>query len=455
MTTPLDSGRYGGEAMRALFTDRSRYRLWVRVEGALAAVQGAHGIIPAGAAAVIASKADDHEPDLARIAEIEATSRHELFAVIQQFAESCGPHAGYVHHGMTSSDVQDTALALQLDGAIGITGDRLAGLMDVLRTQVGAARGQVMIGRTHGQHAQPITLAFKLAVFLDQLTRCLERLDQLRDRAVMGKVSGAVGSLGGLGPQGDRVQADVLARLGLPRAQICAQAVSRDRLAEFVSWTALTAACLENAATEIRNLQRTEIGELAESFAQGDQIGSSAMPHKRNPVLSERVCSLSRLLRSLVGPALENIVTWHERDLVNSANERFVVPEACVLMDESLITFTKVVDGLQTFPERMRENFERSRNAHLSEAVLLALVDRGMTRLDGYRIVQRASVTAAGEGRDLLTVLSADQSAGALIRKEDLAGLAHTDADTGRCDELADEAVRRAEEALAARKGER
>ncbi|MFB6565829.1 adenylosuccinate lyase [Streptomyces noursei] len=449
MTNPWEDGRYGSPEMRLLVSDRNRYQLFVRVEGALAAEQGQLGVIPSEAAGAIAARARDHRCDLARIAEIETVSRHELYAVVQQFAETCAPHGRYVHHGVTSSDVIDTALALQLDGAIGLLGERLGVLMAALCRQIAEEGGRVMIGRTHGQHAQPVTLGFKLAVFLDQLTRCLARLAELRERAVRGKVAGAVGSLGGLGPQGMAVQRAVLARLGLPEPQICAQAVARDRIAEFVSWAALTAACLENLATEIRNLQRTEIGELAESFAEGDQIGSSAMPHKRNPVRSERICSLARLLRSLVGPALENVVTWHERDLANSANERFTLPQACVLLDEMLLTTTAVVDDLRVFPERMRENLDRSRHSHLSEAVLLAMVDRGTDRLDAYRALQRASALAARDDRDLVAVLADDASVTAVLPAPDLAALAEAAADTGFCDTLAQETVRRAEEALA------
>ncbi|MGG2459837.1 adenylosuccinate lyase [Streptomyces sp. RGM 3693] len=448
MTSPWEAGRYGSEEMRLLVSDRNRYQLFVRVEGALAAVQGQLGVIPADAAEAIAARALDHRCDLARIAEIEETSRHELYAVVQQFAETCAPYGRYVHHGVTSSDVIDTALALQLDEAIGILGERLGALMTALCRQIAKEGGRVMIGRTHGQHAQPITLGFKLAVVLDQLTRCRTRLEELRGRAVMGKVAGAVGSLGGLGPQGMEVQRAVLARLNLPEPQVCAQAVARDRIAEFVSWAALTAACLENLATEIRNLQRTEIGELAESFAEGDQIGSSAMPHKRNPVRSERICSLARLLRSLVGPALENVVTWHERDLANSANERFTLPQACVLLDEMLVTTTAVVDDLRVFPQRMQENLDRSRHSHLSEAVLLAMVDRGTDRIDAYRALQRASGIAARDARDLVSVLADDAAVTAVLPREDLAALAGPAADTGFCASLTQDTVRRAEEVL-------
>lgn len=448
MTTPLDSGRYGTDEMRALFTDRARYQFFVTVEGALAEAQGRHGVLPAEAAEHIARQARDHVCDLDRIAEIEAMSRHELFAVVQEFAGACEPYGRYVHHGATSSDILDTTMALQLDAAIGILRTRLTALMAALRDRIAADGDQVMIGRTHGQHAQPITLGFKLAIALDQLTRCLARLDGLRDRAVMGKVAGAVGSLGGLGPSGVPVQHEALERLGLPEPRICAQAVARDRYAEFVCWAALTAACLDNLATEIRNLQRTEIGELAESFAEGDQIGSSAMPHKRNPVRSERICSLARLLRSAVGPALENVVTWHERDLANSANERFTLPESCVLLDEMLTTATAVVRDLRVFPDRMAENLALSRNAHLSEAVLLALVAGGMDRLAGYRLLQEASSAAARDRRDLLAVLGEDPRVTAAVPASELTSLAKAAADVGACADLARETVARAEAAM-------
>ncbi|MGW3210164.1 adenylosuccinate lyase [Streptomyces sp. NPDC001135] len=450
MTSVLDTGRYGSAQMRALFTDPARYLLFVRVWGALAEVQGRHGLIPREAAQHIAQRAREHVPDPAAVARIEQTSNHELFAVMQAFAQTCGPHGRYVHYGVTSSDILDTALALQTDRTIVLQRTRLTGLMTALRERMDADGDQVMIGRTHGQHAQPVTFGGKLAVYLDQLTRCLIRLDELRERAVMGKVSGAVGTHAGFGPLGPQVERDVLRQLSLPEPQICGQAVARDRIAEFVCWAALTAACLENLATEIRNLQRTEIGEVAESFAEGDQIGSSAMPHKRNPVRCERVCSLARLLRSLVGPALENVTTWHERDLANSANERFTLPLTGVLLDEMLTVMTAVVGDLRVRPERMAANLALSRNAHVSEAVLLTLVERGQDRLTGYRALQRASAVAAGDGRDLLEVLADDPAVTARIPAAELAALATAPPGVGTSAALAQDAVRRAERALAA-----
>jgi adenylosuccinate lyase len=454
MTTPLDTGRYGSTEMRALFTDTARYAAFIRIEGALAEVQGWMGVIPLEAAQAISVRAASYAPDLEAVARIERVSRHEVFAVVQAFAAECGANGRYVHFGATSSDILDTALALQLDATIRLLRERLSSLMTAVSERIAADGGHVMIGRTHGQHAQPITFGFKLAVMLDQLTRSLHRLDELRPRAVMGKMAGAVGTLAGLGPLGPQVQGAVLDRLGLPAPQISAQAVARDRVAEFVCWVALTAACLENMATEIRNLQRTEIAEVAESFAEGRQIGSSAMPHKRNPVRCERVCSLSRLLRSLVGPALENVVTWHERDLVNSANERFTVPQAGILLDEMLTVMTSVLSDLHVRPDRMADNLALSRSAQISEAVLLSMVESGLDRLTGYRMVQQASASASG-GRDLIRALADDPEAIAVIRAEELAEVSDGPPDTGISEELTAQALQRAARILGAASQER
>ncbi|MFI0260733.1 adenylosuccinate lyase [Streptomyces sp. NPDC017056] len=445
MTTPIDTGRYGSPQMRALFTDRARYEAFVRVEGALAKAQGSLGVIPRESAEVIAERARTHRCSVERIAELEETSRHELFAAVHEFAESCGTHGAWVHYGATSSDILDTALALQLSEAVALLEEKLRDLLTALMARIEAAGDHVMIGRTHGQQAQPVTLGFKLAIVLDRFVRCLERLTQAKERIVMGKIAGAVGSLAGIGARGPEVQRAALRELGLPEPAVCAQAVARDRIAEFFCWAGLTAACLEDLATEIRNLQRTEIGEVAEPFAEGGQIGSSAMPHKRNPVRSERVCSLARLVRSLVGPALENVTSWHERDLANSANERFTLPEACVLLDEMLTTTTSVIDGLRVFPDRMRHNLTHSRNEHLSEAVLLLLVQRGMDRLEAYRLLQEASGRTAEESVDMVDALLAHPRLAGRLDREEVRRLAAAGADVGHCRDLAAEAVKRAE----------
>jgi adenylosuccinate lyase len=439
--------------MRAIFRDQHRYQLYVQVEGALAAAQGRHGAIPPEAARMISERASTHRCDLEKIARSEAVTRHELVSVVDDFTETCAPYGRFVHFGVTSSDILDTALAMQLAEALDLFDTRVRDLLTALLNAIDRVGDHVVMGRTHGQHAQPITLGFKVAIWLDQIARCLKRLRELRGRAVMGKIAGAVGSMAGLSSHGEEIQRDTLLSLGLPEPEISAQAVARDRMAEFLCWAGLTAACLDNMATEIRNLQRTEIGEVAEEFFEGDQIGSSAMPHKRNPVRSERICSLARLVRSLIGPGLENVVTWHERDLANSANERFTLPEACVLLDEMLIGAASILSSLVVFPDRMRDNLTMLRNIHLSEAILLRLVEKGMERRAAYRLLQRASNRAAVEGRDLVAVVAEDPKMSGVIGEEALAAFVdlNPDPDVGRCRELAAGVVKDCERLLQGR----
>ena len=448
MTTPVDTGRYGSDRMRKIFLEETRYSLYVRVEGALAAAQGHYGVIPADAASLISTRAPEHRCDIQRVVDIEQVTRHELYAVIREFAEACDPYGRYVHYGATSSDILDTTLALQLSSAIEILDERLRTLINAFIDAIGRHGFHEIIGRTHGQFAQPITLGFKFAVYLTQLSRCLERLSELRSRAVMGKIAGAVGSLAGLGCHGNAIQRHALASLGLPPPEICAQAVARDRIAELLCWTGLTASCLDNFATEVRNLQRSEIGEIAESFADHAQVGSSAMPHKRNPVQCERVTSLARLLRSLVGPGLENVVTWHERDLANSANERFTVPEACILTEEVIRTTISIVENLEVSSDRMSRNLERSRNIHLSEAVLLHLVEKGMDRLSAYRLLQTATKRSTAEDRDFIESIAHMPLITEVLGVDELEKMSNEKLDTGNCRELTTEAIREARRIL-------
>ena len=450
MTEPIERGRYGSQPMRELFGDQARFRFFVQVEGVLARVQARYGAIPQAAGDAIYARSLVHRCDLERIQQFEADTHHELFAVVREFAEHCGPNGRYVHHGVTSSDILDTALALQIDRALGLLDEALRELMGASVEAIHRHGHHVLVGLTHGQHAQPVTLGFKLAIWLDQLGRCLQRLGEVRNRSVMGKVGGAVGSLASLGEHALRIQRDVLAELGLPAPEIAAQAVARDRMAEVVCWAGLTAACMETMATEVRNLQRTEIGEVGEAFAEGDQIGSSAMPHKRNPVRCETVCSLARLVRALIGPALENVVTWHERDLANSANERFTLPQSCILLEHMLTTMASVVSRLRVDPDRMADNLARSGRSYLSEQILLLMVDRGMERLTAYRLLQDVSRSAGSYGGDLVTALRADPRVQPLLTDAELADLTAR-ADTGYCTELAAQTTERTSASLGER----
>jgi adenylosuccinate lyase len=396
--TPLDSGRYGSGEMRQLFEESFRYQLFLDVESMLAQVQAELGMIPPEAAQAISQRADIRRISPERIRDLEQTVRHELVAVLRAFAEICGEHGRYVHYGATSSDILDTAMALQLKKAIGILDRKTRLLLKVLLECASRHRSTLMVGRTHGQHALPITFGFKVAVWADELARNRMRLQQLQERLLVGKLSGAVGSMASFGEKGGLVQRQVLARLGLGEPAITNQAVSRDRLAEFILWGALLAALMETIATEVRNLQRPEIGEVSEPFDRSGQVGSSTMPHKRNPVLSENVCGLARLVRSFVVPALENVALWHERDLTHSANERFILPEACILLDEMLEKMIHIVSGLEVRPERMKANLELSRKGNLAESALLALVRKGMDRAEAYRLVQSWAFRSESEG---------------------------------------------------------
>lgn len=403
---PLDEGRYGSREMRAVFERSSRYRCYLEVEAALAESLGEHGVMPADAADRVARALRTLEPDLDRIEALERETHHEVAAVVRAAAEACGPDGRWVHFGATSSDIIDTTTALQLARAIRLLKDRLAALLAILAEAAHRHRDRLMIGRTHGQHALPTTLGFKIANWLDELGRHATRLMQLEARTRVGKMSGAVGTMAGFGPLGADIEGRTLAILGLGRGAISTQIVHRDRLAEFICFTAQIGSTLDGMATEVRNLQRNEIGELAEPFGDGAQMGSSTMPQKRNPVLCENICSLARLLRGLVGPALENMVQWHERDLASSGNERFTIPQSCILLDEMLIKALRVFGGLWVDTARMSANLAMSQGRIMAEAVLLRMVEAGADRTEAYRVLQR--ITHHEHFETLSTTLIAD-----------------------------------------------
>jgi adenylosuccinate lyase len=343
--------------------------------------------------------------DVDRIAEIEQVTDHDVIAFVSQVAESVGPEGRFLHLGLTSSDVVDTGLALQLRAA----GDLLVGgvdaLLAVLVARARAEAATLMMGRTHSVHAEPTTLGLKLAGWAFELARDRVRLAHAFDDVATGKISGPVGTYSLLDPD---LEAEVLANLGLASDPVSTQIVQRDRHAAVVAAIAITGGSLERFATEVRNLQHTEIGELMEPFRAG-QKGSSAMPHKRNPILCERIAGLARLLRGYAGAALENQPLWHERDISHSSAERVILPDATILLDYMLAKMTWLVEGLVVRPERMRENIERGLGLHASSRVLVALVEEGgLSREEAYAIVQRSALRAADERRPLRDVLAAD-----------------------------------------------
>ncbi len=390
--------RYTRPEMGALWTDQARFGAWLEVELAVCEVLTARGVIPEQDMAVIRERAAF---DTARIAEIEAEVRHDVIAFLTSVAEKVGPASRHVHYGLTSSDVIDTALALQLTRAADRLLGTLDGLIAVLERRAEEHRGTLMVGRTHGIHAEPYTLGLKFAGWYAEARRNRERLRRAREEVGYAKISGSVGTYAHLGPE---IEAEVLERLGLRVEPLATQVIPRDRHATFVSVLGVMASSLDRISTEIRHLQRTDVREVEEPFARG-QKGSSSMPHKRNPVGCENVSGLSRLVRSYVQAALENIPLWHERDISHSSVERVVLPDATILCDFMLARMTRVLDGLLVYPEQMQANLERTRGLIFSQAVLLELTAAGLSREDAYAIVQRNAMrTWAGEGafRDLL-----------------------------------------------------
>ena len=407
--------RYTLKEMGAIWTDRARFEQMLRVELAVARAQAARGAIPAEALRVIEARV---RVDPERISELEQTTEHDVVAFVTQIAESVGDEGRYLHLGLTSSDVLDTALALQCRAAA----DRLLGDLDRLVAAVASLAREhastVMMGRTHSVHAEPTTLGLKLAGWAFELDRDRRRVAAAADDLAVGKIAGPVGTYSHLDPD---VEAEVLASLGLAADPASTQVVQRDRHAAFLAAIAVTGGSIERFANEIRNLQHTEIGELQEPFRSG-QKGSSAMPHKRNPIISERLVGLARLLRGYAQASFENQALWHERDISHSSVERVALPDATILLDYMLVRFRGLIEGLVVRPERMRENIERGLGLHASSRVLVALVDRGgLSRADAYAIVQAAALRAADERQPFRSVLAADARVSAVLPADALA----------------------------------
>ncbi len=406
---PIDTGRYGTPEMRKIFEEETRFQRMLDVEAALAWAHAEVGNIPRSDAERIMAAASIEHVKISRIKEIEREIKHDVAALVRALAEASGPSGAYVHLGATSYDIVDTATALQLKEALNLIERRLNDLEKILMEKTLQYKNTLMMGRTHGQHALPITLGFKFAIWMREISRHIQRIRQCRDRVVVGKMSGAVGTQAGLGEQAFKIQELVMQKLGIKPADISSQIVQRDRHAELICVLALIASSLENYATEIRELQRPEIGELFEPFETGRQVGSSTMPHKRNPETCERICGLSRIVRSLVVPAIENIVTWHERDLTQSSAERFIIPEACILVDYMLFLMCNVIANLRVDEERMLKNIEITQGRAMSEAVMIALTKKGMSRQEAHELLRKLTLKSEMEKRPLKEVLLEDK----------------------------------------------
>jgi adenylosuccinate lyase len=412
--------RYSRPEMRRIWAPETRLRIWFEIEAhALDAMAGL-GIVPKEAAeAVWAADAASPPFDLDRIDSIEAETRHDVIAFLTHVAERTGPAARFLHQGMTSSDVLDTALAVQLSRAADLLIADVDALLAVLKRRAFEHRLTPTIGRSHGIHAEPVTFGLKLAGYHAEFDRARERLRRARDEVATCAISGAVGTFANVDP---RVEAHVAAKLGLAVEPVSSQIVPRDRHAMFFATLGVVAASIERLATEIRHLQRTEVLEAEEYFAPG-QKGSSAMPHKRNPVLSENLTGLARMVRAYVNPALENVALWHERDISHSSVERYIGPDATITLDFALARLTGVVDKLLIHPERMRANLESMGGLVHSQRVLLALTQAGASREDAYRLVQRNAMKVwdSGGRLSLLDLLEADPEVTAFLPPQRLA----------------------------------
>ncbi|HTT45531.1 MAG TPA: adenylosuccinate lyase [Thermoplasmata archaeon] len=380
--------RYGRDSVRDIFSRDARLQRALRVEAALATSEAELGMIPADAAAAIDQAASTSKVSVARVDELERVLRHDVMAMTRALAEAAGPAGRWVHFGATSADITDTALALELKESVTILREDLTKLARTLVELARKHRATPEVGRTHGQHGVPISFGYKMAVAAAEVARHRDRLDQLTPRLAVGKMAGAVGTGAGFGGRGAELEALVMKRLGLAADEAPTQIVGRDRIAEFTNFLALVAATAERVATEVRNLQRTEIAEVSEPFDETHQVGSSTMAQKRNPMVSENVTSLARLVRAFALPPLENMVQWHERDLANSANERIVLPHAIVLTDDYLTKLAEVFAGLRVDSGRMAAELERSAGGSMTENLMLALTSRGLARSEAHELLR-------------------------------------------------------------------
>jgi adenylosuccinate lyase len=416
---PIES-RYGTPEMKALWSEEFRLRCLFRVEAALALAEEEAGLIPPGSAQEIAVAAELASPDRAK--QIEDEIGHDMMAVVLAMAEACPRSGEWIHLGATSNDVLDTATGLQIKASLEILEAKIRGLLKVLLDLAVSNKGLVCAGRTHGQIAVPTTYGLRFAIWASEVARHLQRLVELRPRVAVGKMSGAVGTQAAYGPKGMEIQSSAMSHLGLGETDVSNQVVQRDRHAELICWMAILASSLDKIFVEIRTLQRTEIAEVEESFGR-KQVGSSTMPHKRNPIKSEQICGLARVVRAQVLPALENIPLWDERDLTNSSCERVIFPEAFILTDHLLALASRVLSNLRLRPENVGRNLNLQHGLNMAENVMTVLAKRGVGRQQAHEIVRQASMQALEENRDLAEVLSEKESVARVFSREEIAAL--------------------------------
>jgi adenylosuccinate lyase len=404
--------RYSRAEMKRVWSDENKFDRWLDVEIAVCDAWAETGVIPRQAIPKIKLA----KCNLKRMEEILEETRHDMTAFLGSVAESVGEESRYIHLGLTSSDVMDTATSLQLVEASDILIQDVKDLTAVLAQRAIEHKYTIMIGRTHGVHAEPISFGLKLALWVDEMRRNLHRLTEAKKIISVGKISGAVGTYATVTPE---VEQKACRKLGLQPAPISNQVLQRDRHAQFITTLAIMAGSLEKFATEVRALQKTEVHEVEEPFGAG-QTGSSAMPHKRNPELSERVCGLARLVRGYALTSLENIALWHERDISHSSNERITLPDSCLTMDYILALFASVMKRLQVFPHRMKKNLDLTRGLVFSQRIMLALIDKGLSRQKAYEIVQKNATRAWKGNRSFMTLIKADVDVTGILPLEEL-----------------------------------
>jgi len=392
--------------MRSVWTEQRKLEIWLEIETLACEAMAELGTIPKEDAVEIRQKG---KFDIAKVREIEKRTNHDVIAFLEDVASYVGPAARWIHQGLTSSDLLDTTIAVQLNESCALILDDLIQLRVVIAKRAIEHKFTPMIGRSHGIHAEPITFGLKLALMYDEFSRCIERLTEMRERVRVGKISGAVGTHAHLDP---KVEKSVCEKLGLKASPLSTQIIQRDRHAEFMTVLALIASSIDRWATEFRHLQRTEVLEVEEYFAAG-QKGSSAMPHKRNPITGERLSGLARVIRGNAVAALENVALWHERDISHSSVERIILPDSCTLVDYMLVTLCKLVDGLQVYPENMKRNMDITRGLYASQSALLMLTEKGLERKDAYEAVQRAAMKTWKEGGVFADNLAAEPTVSA------------------------------------------
>jgi adenylosuccinate lyase len=407
--------RYSRPQMKRIWFDENKFDKWLQVEIAACEAWSELGKIPAEDV----RKIKKARYDIDRMAEFFKITHHDMTAFLNTVSESLGEESRFIHLGLTSSDIMDTALSLQLKEAAGLLAEDIALLTTSIERRAIEHKKTIMMGRTHGVHAEPITFGLKMALWAQEMKRNAHRLAQATDIVSVGKISGAVGTYATVPPEIEIIACKIL---GLTPAPVSNQIIQRDRHAQFVTTLAIIAGSLEKFATEIRSLQKTEVLEAEEPFAKG-QTGSSAMPHKRNPELCERICGLARLIRGYAITSMENIALWHERDISHSSNERIILPDACLVLDYILSTFTTIINGLQIYPENMRKNVELTKGLIFSQNVLIALIDKGLSRQKAYEMVQRNAMKSWTEKIDFLSLLKSDAEISSHLSESELVSI--------------------------------